>query len=249
DPRLGPKAAQSTYSGEGSGTDGGFLVPPDFSREIFTLSLAEDSLFPLTDNIEISNNGMVFPCDETTPWGTDGIRAYWQGEAQATTPTKVKLGDGVLRLKKLMALCAVTDELLADTTALESYLPAKVANSIRWKLNDTILFGTGNGVPVGCFQSGAAVTVAKDSGQATLTLTAMNLANMIARLPPGSYGRAIWLINNDVLPALFTMTLGNYPIYLPSGVAPGGIQGNPYGTLLGRPITVSQHAKSFSSQG
>jgi hypothetical protein len=72
----------------------------------------------------------------------------------------------------------------------------------------------------------------------------MNLANMIARLPPGSYPRAVWLINNDVLPALFTLTLGNYPIYLPYG-GPVAHAGNPYGMLLGRPIIVSQHAKSL----
>jgi len=57
------------------------------------------------------------------------------------------------------------------------------------------------------------------------------------------------MLNNDVLPALFTLTLGNYPIYLPAGSPVGGLQGSPYGTLLGRPIAVTQHAKSFSSQG
>jgi HK97 family phage major capsid protein len=72
---------------------------------------------------------------------------------------------------------------------------------------------------------------------------------MVARLSPGSFGRAMWVINQDVLPALFTLTLGNYPIYLPATGAVGGIQGNPYGTLLGRPIMVSQHAETFSAAG
>jgi hypothetical protein len=72
---------------------------------------------------------------------------------------------------------------------------------------------------------------------------------MIARLPPGSFTNAVWIVNNDVLPALFTLTLGNYPIYLPVGQSVGGIQLSPYGTLLGRPVFVSQHANTFSSQG
>jgi len=95
----------------------------------------------------------------------------------------------------------------------------------------------------------AVVTVAKESGQATQTLVAQNLAKMIARLPPGSFTHAVWIVNNDVLPALFTLTLGNYPIYLPVGQSVGGIQGSPYGTLLGRPVFVSQHANTFSAQG
>ena len=72
---------------------------------------------------------------------------------------------------------------------------------------------------------------------------------MISRLPPGSFPRSVWLINNDVLSALFTLTLGNYPIYLPAGASVGGIVSSPYGMLLGRPVMVSQHAKSFSSEG
>ncbi|WP_035384492.1 phage major capsid protein [Ferriphaselus sp. R-1] len=242
-------AAPASFGNESTGQDGGFLVPPDFSKEIFRLSLGEDSLMPLTDNVEITANSMAFPKDETTPWGTNGIRAYWQGEAAAANATKPVMGLATLRLKKLMALVPTTDELLDDASALTSYLPDKVATSIRWKTNESILFGAGNGIPIGCMNAGAVVTVAKETGQATQTLVPQNLAKMIARLPPGSFGNAVWIINNDVLPALFTLSLGNYPIYLPNGLTVGGIQVSPYGTLLGRPVIVSQHANTFSSQG
>ena len=60
-------AAPSNFSNEASGQDGGFLVPPQFSQEIFKLSLGEDPLLPLTDNVELSGNSMAFPKDETTP--------------------------------------------------------------------------------------------------------------------------------------------------------------------------------------
>lgn len=243
-------AAPSTFGNEAAGGDGGFAIPPQYATEIWTHSLEQDSLLPFTDNTEISGNGMVLPKDETTPWGTDGIRAYWQAEALAGTPTKPKLSTTQMRLHKLMALVPITDELLADSAAIGSYLSKKLPISIRWKTDEALLFGTGNGQPLGALQGNAAVVQAKESGQATLTLQALNLANMVARLPAGSFGRAFWLINNDVLPSLFTLTLGNYPIYLPaSNPTVGGIQVSPYGTLLGRPIVVSQHAKSFSSQG
>ena len=113
-------AAPGTFSNEAAGQDGGFLVPPQFSQEIFKLSLGEDSLLPLTDNVEISGNSMAFPKDETTPWGTNGIRAYWQGEAATAVATKPVLGLATLRLKKLMALVPTTDELLDDANALTS---------------------------------------------------------------------------------------------------------------------------------
>ena len=239
-------AAPSTFGGESTGTDGGFLAPPEFSREIFSLSLTEDSLLPLTDNIEISGNSMVFPKDETTPWGTDGVRAYWQAEATAATATKPKFGTSILRLQKLMALVYLSDEMIDDINAMNTYLPRKFADSIRWKTNESLLFGTGNGQPLGCFSSAASVMQAKDGNQSASTVSTANILNMIARLIPGCFPRSQWLITPDALPSLFGLTLGNYPIYLPVNQ---GIQGNPYGTLMGRPIIVSQHSPAFSSQG
>lgn len=239
-------AVPGTYANEGAGADGGFLVPPEFSTQIFTLSLDDDALLPLTDNTNVNGNGMVFPKDETTPWGTDGVRAYWQAEASQANATKPKLSTSALRLHKLMALAPVTDELLSDASALDSYLPGLMARSIRWKTNEAILFGDGAGKPLGAFEGAAAVVQAKDQGQATKTVTLGNITNMIARLPPGSFPRARWMITPDALPSLFGLTLGNYPIYLPIN---SGAQGSPYGTLMGRPIMVSQHAAAFSSQG
>ena len=239
-------AAPGTFGGEGSGADGGFLVPPAFASEIFTLSLTDDALLPLTDNTPVSGNGMVFPKDETTPWGTNGVRAYWQAEATAATATKPVLGTQAMRLHKVMALVPLTNELLADSVAGGAFVMPLVARSIRWKTNEAIMFGTGEGQPQGMFNSGAVVVQPKESGQATQTLVILNIANMIARLPPGTFGDAQWFITPDAMPSLFTMTLGNYPIYLP---ASAGATSNPYGTLMGRPINVSQHVPAFTSQG
>jgi HK97 family phage major capsid protein len=241
-------AAPTTFGNEAGGQDGGFLVPPQFAQDIFTLSLEEDAMLPLTDNTPINGNAMVFPKDETTPWGTDGIRAYWQSEASVATATKPKLGVSAFRLHKLMALVPVTDELLEDTSALAAYLPMKTAQSIRWKTDEAILFGSGAGQPMGVLNSNALVVVPKDSGQATQTLSPTNIINMVARLPAGSYKRAFWLINPDVLPALDTLTLGTYPIYMPLGGGERAAGVTPYGMLKGRPVYVSEHASAFSSQ-
>ena len=239
-------AAPSTFGGEATGADGGFLIPPEFASDIYNLSLLEDSLLPMVDNVTTSSNSMVFPKDETTPWGTDGVRAYWQAEATSATATKPKLGTSMMRLHKLMALVPLTEELLSDTNSMDTYLPNLIGRAIRWKTNEAILNGDGNGQPLGMFKGGAAVTVTKDSGQAANTISLTNITNMIARLPPGSFPRAQWFITPDALPSLFGLTLGNYPIYLPTSA---GAQGSPYGTLMGRPINVSQHAAAFSAAG
>lgn len=241
-------AVPSTFGNEAGGQDGGFLVPPEFSTEIFTLSLEEDALLPMTDGTPIGGNSMVFPKDETTPWGTDGVRAYWQAEATQANATKPKLGVSAQRLHKLMALVPVTDELLDDATALAAYLPGLTARSIRWKTDESILFGTGAGQPLGLFQSKAVIVQAKETGQATNTLLPANISNMVSRLLTGSYRRAVWLINPDVLPALDNMTLGNYPIYMPVGGGSSSMAASPYGMLKGRPVILTEHASAFSAQ-
>lgn len=244
-------AAPSTFGNEGSGADGGFLIPAGFSTTLWSLSLEEDALLPLTDRLPIEGNGMSFPKDETTPWGSNGVRAYWQNEATAATPTKPVFGRAELKLKKLMALVPVSDELLADSTALGAYLGPNMARSIRWKTDEAILFGAGNGQPIGALnaQSPSFITVLKESGQATLTLKPENIAKMVSRLMPGSYGRAVWLMNNDALPYLWTLNTNGNQLYLPYGGGQGTFQGSPYGGLMGRPVRVTQHAKSFTSLG
>lgn len=246
-------AAPSTFGNEAAGADGGFLVPPSYSTELFRLMLGEDSLVPLTSNVNIDGNSMVFPKTEQTPWGSNGVRAYWQAEATAATATKPVIGTQALRLHKLMALVPLTDELMADSSALATELPGLIGDSIRWKANEAILFGNGNGQPLGALAStGPVVTQSKDSGQAANTLSVLNLFNMISRLPQGSFGRAIWLINPTVIPALATLVLGQIPVFIPAAPPANGainMSSPNFGYILGRPCIISQHAAAFSSLG
>lgn len=245
DKRLLTKAPTS-YGAEAVGADGGFLVPPDFSEEIKQYSLAGDALLSLTDQMPVTGNSMTFPADETTPWGTNGVRAYWMAEAAQATQSKPELKERTLKLNKLIALVPVTEELLSDTTTLETYLTTKTGESIQWKTNDAIVNGTGAGQPLGIANSGALVTVAKETSQTADTINATNVAKMFARIPASMLGRAVWLINNDALPQLMVMTLGNQPIW----TAPStGFVNAPGGLLLGRPIIPTQTAQTVGDLG
>lgn len=238
-------AAPTTFGNEGAGADGGFAIPPEFSKEIWRLSLGEDSLLPLTQNNELAGNSMIFPKDETTPWGGAGVQAYWQSEAVAATQSKPVLGTDAMILHKMMALVPVTNELIEDGFAIGSYLSNVAPERIAYKANEAILFGDGAGKPFGALSSSAAIIQAKDSGQATATISPTNISNMVSRLLVGELKNAVWIGNPDLLSPLESLTLGNYPIFLPNQSASGAS----YGMLKGRPLLLSEHANAFSSQG
>lgn len=238
-------AAPGSFGNEAAGTDGGFAIPPQFSGDIWRLSLGEDSLIPLTQNTEITGNSMIFPKDESTVWGGTGVQAYWQAEAKQAAESKPQLGSDALVLQKLMALVPISNEMIDDGFAIGSYLQANAPERITYKTNEAILFGDGVGKPLGALTGGSVIVQAKDAGQAPGTISATNISNMVSRLLVGELKNAFWLGNPDLLSPLEALTLGNFPIFLPNQSAAAAS----YGMLKGRPLQLSEHANSFSSQG
>ncbi len=241
-------APGNSFANESSGSDGGFLVPVEYSQNIFQASQNQvDALLPYTDSTPVTGNSMAFPVDETTPWGSSGIKAFWTNEAAEMAKSKPALDPMQLRLQKLTCLVPVTDELLADSGAIGSYLNAQTPVAMNWRTNEALWGGDGAGKPRGFFLGGAMVSVAKESGQGGGTVVRQNITKMRARMAPASYRRAFWMINNDVLPQLDELAYGqvgtNSAIYNPVGGDFG------YGTLLGRPVMVTQHNPTVGAQG
>lgn len=249
DPRL-VMNAPTTYSSEGVGADGGFAVPPDFRQAIMEKVAGEQSLLGQTDQMTTSSNTITFPKDETTPWdASGGLQAYWDGENDQLTQSKVNLKEHTLRLNKLTALVPVTEELLDDAPALDGYLRRRVPEKFDFKLNLAIVQGTGTGQPTGIMNSGSLVSVARESGQAADTIVHENILNMWSRMYGPSRANAVWLYHQDIEPQLnslgFSTNATAVPIYMP----PGGLSATPYSTLLGRPMIQTQACETLGDKG
>ena len=244
DERLLIGAAPTSYGTTGTGADGGYLVPTEFSNRIHELALAGDSLLPLTDNLPISGNSIRVPADETTPWGSSGVLAYWKEEAAQATQTKPSLKSKDLRLQTLIALVPMSAELMSDTSAAGTYLERKSADAIRWKTNDAFINGTGAGQPLGVANAGSLVTVAKEGSQAADTINANNIGKMYGRcLMPQN---AVWHVAPDAYNQLITMTIGDQPVFtLPAA----GLTAAPNGMLLGRPVRIDHSCQTLGDLG
>jgi HK97 family phage major capsid protein len=253
DPRLETRAASGLN--ESVPSEGGFLVSEDYARELLRRTYATGQIASRCRRIPISANAnslKINAIDETSRADGSrfgGVQSFWTAEADAKTATKPKFREMTLELKKLTGLCYLTDELLQDAAALESVVMQSFADEISFKLEDAIIRGDGAGKPLGILNSPALVTVAKETGQAANTVIAENIFAMWSRCWGRSRQNAVWLINQDVEPQLFSMSMavgtGGVPVYMPAG----GISGQPYSTLFGRPVIPVEYCPTLGTVG
>ena len=255
DPRLIQTRAVSGMN-ESIGHDGGFMVQPEQSKTLIERAYAEASLAPLVTTVTLTNpnsNGMKFPfIDEDSRVDGSrqgGVLGYWENEGAALVQSAIKLGRVDLELKKLTGLCYMTNELLQDAGALESFVTAAFAREFAFKIDDAIYEGTGIGQPKGILSSGALIEVAKESAQTAATIVSQNVVKMWARLANYSRANAYWLINQELLAQLVYMKMdvgtGGIPLYLTANV----LKDNPYGTLFGRPVLEMEQCSALGTKG
>jgi HK97 family phage major capsid protein len=253
DPRLQSRAVLGMS--EGMPSDGGFLVQTDFASELLKRAYETGQVANRCRRIGISANanGLKIPAiDEISRadgsrWG--GVRAYWTAEAGDKTNATPSFRQLELNLKKLTGLAYATDELLADANALEQVLMQAFSEEFGFKLDDAIINGDGSGKPLGVMASPALVSVDKENGQPKESLQPENIIKMWSRMCARSRLNSVWFINQDIEPQLFTLAIqvgtGGGTVYMP----PGGLSGQPYGTLFGRPVIPIEQCQTLGTKG
>lgn len=251
---LVTKAA--TGMGELVGSDGGFLVPPQFSEKIFEKVFAPDALLSKTDGYTTAGNSMVFPRlkEDSRADGSrhGGVLSYWVSEGDEITASRPRFGRLEMILHKLACLGVVTEELLNDSgTALNTYLTNVFSKEISFQVGNAIFRGTGAGQPLGILNADCGVSVAKENGQSAGTLVSANIAKMWARrfTGGGETGSYVWLINQDISSQLYLMTLGIGTAGVTTYMPPGGLSGKPYATLMGAPVIEVEYASTLGTKG
>ena len=172
-----------------------------------------------------------------------GVQAFWTGEAQTVTATKPAFRMIELELNKLMALCYATDEILTDAATLDAWIRIAFDEEMSFKLDDAVFSGTGAGMPLGIMNSGALVTVAKESAQAADTILHANITKMWNRLWGRNRASAAWFINQDVEPQLQDM------LHSAGIMSPYAREYVERGTILGRPVVPVEQASTLGTAG
>jgi HK97 family phage major capsid protein len=238
--------ATKTFN-ESVDSDGGLLVPPEISKELWSRAIEDSKFFDKCFKIPTSSNEYHLPAlvDESHASNLyGGVQMYYRREEEQYTASSAKIREIEWRLNKLTGLAYVSDELLEDSSYNANQIISQLfSNAIRWRIDKDILTGSGVAQPLGIYGSPCVVSVAEEDGQSADTIVFKNIVNMYAR--QWGKGSAFWVVNDTALPQLMSLYLGDMPLWIPGN----DLSKAPNGTLLGRPVITSEHCSAVGDLG
>lgn len=241
-------------------SDGGFLVAPERSTSViqrmYDVGAIASRVFRLP--VGANSNGMMLPAiDETSRADNSrygGIVSGWLGQGNTLTAGKPKFRLMDLKLRKVGAFVYTSDELLVDATALEAWIGKYLPLELTFRTEDAFVNGDGSNKPSGIVNSGAAVTVTRNT---TSRVVYEDVSAMWKRMWAPLRAGAIWMVDQSVEQELeqLNIAIGTAgvlaPIYRPAGITigPDGTQGYSPATLYGRPILTTEYGANLGTVG
>ncbi len=253
---AGPTGANSDVP-----SDGGFLIAPERSNVILQRVYDTGAIASLVTRqpIGANSNGIVLPAiDETSRADGSrygGVASTWVGQGTAVTAGRPKFRAMELKLKKLLAFVYGTDELIMDAAAFSAFVGRVLPLELLFRLEDAIVNGDGSNKPAGFLNSGAAITVTRNTATRVLY---EDVSGMWKRMWAPLRPTAVWIIDQSVEQELeqLSIAIGTAgalatSIYRPAGISvgPNGTQGYSPATLYGRPILTTEYNAALGTVG
>lgn len=234
-------------------SDGGFLIPEVLRAELLKVALEKAIVRPLSRVIPMDSLTVPFPTVDSTSNVSSvygGVVGYWTEEGATLTESQPRFGRIELKANKLVLYTEVPNELIQDAKpSMEAFINEIFPEALAWFEDVAFFIGGGVGEPLG-FLNAAATILAERAGASTDTVVWSDIVGMYARMLPQSLDRAVWIVSPDVLPQLLTMTVGsgNAAVWIGGGNFASGSMAPPM-TMLGRPLIVSEKAKTLGTPG
>jgi HK97 family phage major capsid protein len=234
-----------------AGSDGGFLIPEVLRAELLQVALETSVVRSRARVVPMDSLTVPFPMVDSTSNASSvygGITGYWTEEGATLTESAPKFGRVVLNAHKLTLYTEVPSELIQDSRpSMTALIDQMFPEAMAWFEDVAFFIGGGVGEPLGFLNAAATVSVDR-TGSSSGTVVWADVVAMYSRMLPQSLNRAVWIVSPDVFPALATMTVGNVPVWIGNSPSGGGAA-SPWGTMLGRPLIISEKAKALGTAG
>ena len=240
------------------GGAGGVLVPLQWG-DLITNPPMMGMLRGAVRNMSVTSLSMRFPRIQTSnvKYPAYPVTVAWGGE-QPTSVTNPDQGSNFattnidIQVGEVYAQGLFSISLLEDNAySLSSYIPQVFQESLDVDLDARIISGTGTSVanspqPWGLNETGVVPTVNATTTGATAKVTYQDLLNLMYQLPQQYRATGVWLMNSRTLGAISGLVDSNgRPLFLPGygyiGETPGGGTNWMNGSILGRPLIISEN--------
>lgn len=209
-------------------TAGGYLVAPEFDREIVKNLILVSPIRQVATVKPMSGTSILLPARTGAPTG------YWVSEQGTRMQTAMVYGQLEIPCNEMAVFVDISNQLLEDSAFdMQAEISMDLALEFQALEGAAFVVGSGVGQPEGLLTnagiataySGSAATIADANGQAN------GLIDAFYGLKPFYRGRATWLMNGTTLAACRELKDNqNRYIWQPSLAA-----GQPE-TILGRPV-------------
>ena len=231
---IRPEVADALHIG--SDTEGGYLVPDEFEKNLIE-SLEEENIFRKLAHVITTSSG-----DRKIPVVATKGTASWVDEEGLIPESDDSFGQVSIGAYKLGTLIKVSNELLNDSVFnLEAYISKEFGRRCGAKEEDAFFNGDGTGKPTGILHETLGAEVGVTAASAT-EIKADEIIDLFYSLKAPYRKRAVWILNDTTVKAVRKLkdANGNY-LWQPALTA-----GSP-DTLLGRPVYTSAYVPNIEA--
>ena len=240
---------------EAIGSDGGWLLQGETSIDLMTKGFNNSEVLKRCAKRTLTNSSKIeiIGIDESsraTGSRGGGVRVYTTAELDAMTQSKTKFNKVTIEPFKLTGLYYASDEILQDAGMLQQEMSGLFTEEFAFKVQDLVIRGGGAGEALGILNAACTVSQAIETGQSSVAPISENIIKMKSRVFQRNRANLIFLINQDVEPYLYFLTIAVgtggsvMPLYTPPGT-----NGNPYGMLLGIPVVPIEQCNTTGTVG
>lgn len=225
---------------------GGNLVPEEFRPRLMMLMLQPTSIRPRCMSIPMGSSSIKLPTIRSESHANGqvfgGIEFYWTQRRARIERTEPDFAMVELTARGLKGAIDLPNELIMDSfISVPSMMMTLWSMAVPWIEEMNFLRGSGAAQPLGILNCDARVQVARNGGGNAFELE--DAAKMLARMMPGSRGRAVWMMNQEIIPDLVTMTNGQVQAWQPA------LREGMPDTFLGRPLIWNEHMSASGEEG
>lgn len=216
---------------EDTNSEGGYLVPVEFERQLVKGLEKVDPIFALAKKIQLAHHEKNVPILSST-----GAAALVSEEG-SYGDTDDAFTQKVFKAYKFGRICKASDELIADSAFdISAHLRDTFAYAIGTKAAEYLWTGTGSSQPEGVMSGTAAVTTASSTA-----IAADEIIDLFYALKEQYRGNACWVMNNSTLAKVRKLkdNNGQYLWVQGFGGAPA--------TILGRPVYTSEKIEEVAA--